>query len=238
MRAKKWPGRLLLIAGLALLAFYLGARIDSAVRSRKQLREFEQARAIATSPPEQPRRASPAVDFSLWSPQRVKAYEESRKAEVGPALAVLRVPKIGLEVPVLAGTDDLSLNRGVGWIAGTARPGGPGNIGIAGHRDGFFRGLKDVAVGDALELRTFHWSETYVVDDIRVVRPQDTFVLKPGKVRSVTLVTCYPFYVLGAARRRYIVHASFQDPATASQAALQQAGPGGAMFHDVRERER
>jgi len=238
MSAKQWSERLLLSAGVALLAVYIGVRIDSAVQSRQQLRSFEQARAAAESDPPRQRTSSPAVDFSLWSPQRMKAYQESRRAEVGPPLAVLRVPKIGLEVPVLDGTDELSLNRGVGWIAGTALPGAPGNVGIAGHRDGFFRGLKDVAVGDSLELQGYDASETFVVDDIRIVRPQDTFVLKPGKARSVTLVTCYPFYVLGAARRRYIVHASLQDAASSGHAAVQQAGAGAAKFGDDRERAR
>jgi len=86
-------------------------------------------------------------DFSLWSATRIKDYKESLTAQIAPAIALLRIPKIQLEVPVLEGTDDLSLNRAVGLIAGTARPGEDGNIGIAGHRDGFFRGLKDIQEG-------------------------------------------------------------------------------------------
>lgn len=233
MRAKQWTERILLGAGVALLAFYVAARIDSAVQSRKPLRSFEQTRDAAGSRPARPQPGSPAVDFSLWSPQRVKACQESRRAEVGPPLAVLRVPKIGLEVAVLQDTDELSLNRGVGWIAGTALPGTPGNVGIAGHRDGFFRGLKDVDVGDALQLQSAYASETFVVDDIRIVAPQDTFVLRPGRARSVTLITCCPFYVLGAARQRYIVHASLQDPAV-----VRQGASGVAWLQDVRERAR
>ena len=232
MRAKRWTERILLGAGLALLAVYAGVRIDGALRSREQVRSFEQERTAAYSDPAPQKRRSPQVDFSLWSPQRVRAYEQSWRAEAGPPLAVLRVPKIGLEVPVLDGTDELSLNRGVGWVAGTARPGFPGNIGIAGHRDGFFRGLKDVGIGDALELESAGGSDTFVVDDVRIVKPQDVFVLKPGRVRSVTLVTCYPFYVLGTAPRRYIVHASLLD----AVAAPQTAGP--ARFQQVRESAR
>lgn len=237
MNWKQWSERLLLSAGVALLVIYIAGRIDSAVQSRKQLRSFEHVRAAYPDPVRQ-RRPSPEVDFSLWSPQRVKAYEESRNAWVRPPLAVLRVPKIGLEVAVLDGTDELSLNRGVGWIAGTALPGAPGNIGIAGHRDGFFRGLKDVEVGDALELQSYHVRETFVVDDISIVRPQDTFVLKPGRVRSVTLVTCYPFYFPGAARQRYIVHASLLDPASPGNMAARQTGAEIPMFPEVRESAR
>jgi LPXTG-site transpeptidase (sortase) family protein len=89
----------------------------------------------------------------------------------------LNIPKIHLEVPVFEGTDDLTLDRGVGRIVGTAHPGQPGNIGIAGHRDGFFRGLKDIAPGEEIELRVHDAVATYVVDQITVVTPQDVSVL-------------------------------------------------------------
>ena len=101
-----------------------------------------------------------------------------------------------------------NLNRGVGRIIGTARPGGPGNIGIAGHRDGFFRGLKDISVGDDVELTTTKERATYIVDQIEIVSPTDVRVLQPRGVSSLTLVTCYPFYFVGDAPNRFIVHAS------------------------------
>ena len=75
------------------------------------------------------------------------------------------------------GTDDVTLNRGVGRITGTARPGQGGNVGIAGHQDGFFRGLKDVVVGDRIELQTPTRTETYQVDQIQIVKPTDVQVL-------------------------------------------------------------
>src|ERR1043166_9320826 len=81
---------------------------------------------------------------SLCSQKRIAAYEQTLTEHTDPPLAVLRIPNVSLEVPVLEGTDDLILNRGVGHIAGTVQPGEDGNIGIAGHRDGFFRVLKDV----------------------------------------------------------------------------------------------
>ena len=106
------------------------------------------------------------------------------------------------------GTDDLVLNRGLGWIVGTARPGDTGNIGIAGHRDGFFRGLKDIAAGDTMELETQGRRATYVVDEIEIVTPEQVEVLKPRAAPAITLVTCYPFYFIGDAPRRFIVHAT------------------------------
>ena len=109
---------------------------------------------------------------------------------------------------MLDGTDNLTLNRAVGRIAGTARPGEPGNLGIAGHRDGFFRGLKDLAPGGELELETLDGAQlVYTVRDIWIVQPEDVHVLDPTPEPSLTLVTCFPFYHVGSAPERYIVRA-------------------------------
>jgi sortase A len=99
----------------------------------------------------------------------------------------------------------LVLNRGAGRITGTARPGEPGNIGIAGHRDGFFRALKDIAVGDSVTLDTGADLVAYVVESIKIVTPADVTVLARTTTPSLTLVTCYPFYFVGDAPHRYIV---------------------------------
>jgi sortase A len=149
------------------------------------------------------------VDFTLWSTKRVQAYKESLvlAKDANLPLAVLRIPKIHLEVPIYNDTDDLTLNRGVGRILGTAQVGEGGNLGIAGHRDGFFRGLKDLGQNDEIELDRVSQSDTYVVDKIEIVSPEDVSVLKPTTVPSMTLVTCFPFYYVGSAPQRYIVHA-------------------------------
>jgi sortase A len=118
---------------------------------------------------------------------------------------VLEIPKLGLEVPVFNGTDDLTLNRGVGRDC--CAPSERGNVGIAGHRDGFFRGLKDIATGDRIELQTQKRTETYRVSEIRITDPTDVRVLEEQGVPALTLVTCYPFYFIGNAPQRYIVRA-------------------------------
>ena len=128
-------------------------------------------------------------------------------ASPAPAIAVLRVPRIGLEVPVFEGTSDANLDRGAGHIEGTPPPGTAGNVGIAGHRDGFFRGLKDVVLGDAMELETRTGTLRFVVDNLTLVGPEDTWVLDDTPSPRVSLVTCYPFYYQGSAPRRYIVQA-------------------------------
>ena len=127
-------------------------------------------------------------------------------------LVVLRIARIHLVVPVLEGTSDVTLNRGVGHIEETAMPGTGGNSGIAGHRDGFFRGLKDVGLGDTIELETLQEKQIYRIDRAWIVDPEDVSVLDPTPEQSITLVTCYPFYFVGSAPQRYIVRAVRAEP--------------------------
>jgi sortase A len=194
-------------AGVALCIVWLAARIHGEVGRRVGLAQFEAART-RPAPPTPSASPSPSiVDDSLWSQKRVQAYKESFGLAFPAPLAVLRIPRARVEVPVLPGTDDATLNRAVGWIQGTARPGEKGNVGIAGHRDGFFRGLKDLSRGDPLTLETKEGPEEYVVDEIRIVSPEEVSVLEETPSSVVTLVTCYPFYFVGDAPSRYIVRA-------------------------------
>jgi sortase A len=122
-------------------------------------------------------------------------------------IALLRIGRVGLEVPVYADTTERNLNRGAGWVKGTAAPDDGGNIAIAAHRDGYFRVLKDVAVGDVLELESITQERLYRVTEISIVEPGDTSSLFATETAAVTLVTCYPFYFVGHAPQRYIVRA-------------------------------
>jgi len=122
-------------------------------------------------------------------------------------MAVLRIPRLRLEVAVLPGTDDATLDRGLGHIDDTALPGADGNSGIAGHRDGFFRGLKDILPGDTIEIDTLDRKQVYRVERAWIVEPSDVSVLDPTPSASLTLVTCYPFYFVGSAPQRFIVRA-------------------------------
>ena len=198
----------LVTLGASLLTFYAVAHIESTVLARIGVQYFEASTTSPTSKKPERKLDSPGVNFGLWSAPRIDAYKRTLAEHLLPALALLRVEKIKLEVPVLEGTDDVTLNRGTGWIRGTARPEEWGNMGIAGHRDGFFRGLKDLKMGDTMDLVTHSRADTYVVDSIQIVNPDDVSVLRPGVARSLTLVTCYPFYFVGSAPQRYVVHAS------------------------------
>ena len=211
----RWLSKLerpLLIFGVLTLGIYLGARVHGIIISRAEVKRFKNQETILRQHGISSRAESP--DFSLWSAKRIDEYQASLSAHFAPAVALLRIPKIHLEVPVLEGTDDLTLNRGVGLISGTARPGEDGNVAIAGHRDGFFRGLKDIAPGDALELATQKETDNYVIDNIVIVEPKDVSILARRPRNSLTLVTCYPFYFVGSAPQRYIVQATMvnSDP--------------------------
>lgn len=202
-----------MVIGLLLIAIFVAAQIYRAAMSRAELRRFRDLQATVT---QQPAKEFPwgnqfKVEFGLWSEQRIAAYERTLAQHVDPPLAVLRIEKVKLEVPVLDGTDELSLTRGVGHIAGTVRPGEEGKVGIAGHRDGFFRVLKDVAPGDLIELQTASRTDTYRVSRIVIVHPDDVSVLQPSGQRSLALVTCYPFYFVGSAPERYIVEAAIAN---------------------------
>ena len=146
-------------------------------------------------------------DLGLWDRPRIDAWRRALDEPAPAPLAVLRIPKIRLEVAILPGTGESRLNRALGHIEDTALPGADGNSGIAGHRDGFFRGLKDIEPDDAIELETLRGKEVYRVERIWVVDPSDVSGLDPTPVRSLTLVTCYPFYYVGPAPQRYIVRA-------------------------------
>ena len=198
--------RLLLIAeatswvlGLAGLLYWGAFQIEVARSSRHDRARFAvlQAASLQAGP----------VDQSLWSSVRINAWRNVSGEPSPPPVAMLRIPKIHLEVPVLPGTDDRTLDHGVGLIENTPEPGTEGNAGIAGHRDGFFRGLKDILPGDLIRVDTLHGSYAYRVERTWVVKPEDVSVLEPTKVPALTLVTCYPFYFQGSAPLRFIVRA-------------------------------
>jgi len=221
--------RLLLIVGVLMLALYMAALIHRTVLAKAELLRFKTQQLVSAAHPHGVALTTTATpDFSLWAEQRIKDYQERLAEHFAPAIAILRIPKIHLEVAVLEGIDDLSLNRGVGHVAGTANPGEDGNMAIAGHRDGFFRGLKDIGLGDTVQMLTPSRTESYVIDRITIVERSDVSVLAPSPRASLTLVTCYPFYFVGSAPKRYIVQASVvnSDPANAHATAQPQSELG------------
>jgi sortase A len=201
--------RALWVCGLVGLVWWGAFHAVGAARTQEDLDRFKALHAADPHAGTASHGSTP--DQSLWSQARVNAWYKALSEPAPAPLAVLRIPKIRLEVAVLPGVDDNTLDRAVGHVEDTAQPGMYGNSGIAGHRDGFFRGLKDVTSGDVIELDTLLGKELYLVEQTWVVNPEDVWVLDETPVRALTLVTCYPFYFIGSAPQRFIVRAVHID---------------------------
>jgi sortase A len=204
--------------GAGLLITCLASTLGAQHGYRSALNSFEGSRAgIAVAAPldgEDPRlhagldHAPP--DQSRWSTERVRQYAEARWDVPITPEAVIRIPSLGLEVPVFPGESEANMTRGAGRITGSPRFGEPGNVSVSSHRDGFFRKLEDIRVGDEIVVATHAASYHYVVAEIRITEPTDTVVLWPGEVPELTLVTCYPFNFIGRAPQRYVVRAELR----------------------------
>lgn len=125
----------------------------------------------------------------------------------GAVIGRLEIAQLGLSVPVLEDYDPATLVRGVGHVRGTAVPGGLGNLVLAGHRDTFFRPLRGIHRGMAIEVADAGGRWRYNVDSTEIVSPDQVRVLDVGSRPELTLITCYPFDFIGAAPMRFIVHA-------------------------------
>lgn len=206
-----------IIAGLVLLAFYAALRIHSMITFRAALRELQQdnqaepANSQKAEPTLLPSDSSHAAVGAAAPETEMNVPPATAGKQAGAALALLRIPALQMEVPVLEGTDVFTLNSGVGRIAGTALPGQPGNIGIAGHRDSYFHELKRISKGDTVQLVFKGHTDTYVVDTIEITSPEDVSVLQPSPQPELTLVTCWPFSFIGPAPRRFVVRASLKQ---------------------------
>jgi sortase A len=136
-------------------------------------------------------------------------------------LGRLRIPRLHVAAMVREGADSRTLRMAIGHIPGTALPGKTGNVGLAGHRDTFFRALSNIEKDDAIDFETDSGTFRYVVESTRIVSPRDVSVLTASSGRTLTLVTCYPFYYVGSAPKRFIVRA-----VQVNQQASAAAAPG------------
>jgi sortase A len=149
----------------------------------------------------------PQIAFSIPKP----ALTFHRGDHVGR----IEIPRLGVSVPVYEGDDAAILDRGAGHVPGTALPGDDGNTCIAAHRDKFFRAPRFIQPHDEIVLQTGEGELKYIVNSTQIVNPSDTQELMPAPNRDLTLVTCYPFFYVGSAPHRFIVHA-VREPSTNS----------------------
>lgn len=185
----RWTRRVLVITGLLALSYVALTLLDA---------RLYQAQAVQT------------LESQIHAEQQHRSAVTRHAVKEGDVLGRIEIPRIGVAVAVLQGTTSRTLRLGVGHIDGTALPGESGNIGIAGHRDTFFRNLKDIRGGDEIILQTISGIYRYDVDWIQITGPSDGGIIADKTESALTLVTCYPFHYIGAAPERYVVHARRQ----------------------------
>lgn len=193
-KVRRWIEGVLLSVGLLLLGVWGGAQLASRLSQAWENRSFDLKKQEAPAP----------------------AASKTRAPKRGDVLGRLSIPRLGLSSMVREGDDEGILSLAVGHIPGTSLPGQAGNAAVAAHRDTIFRALRNIKKDDVIHFETMNGTLDYEVDSIKLVMPDDVSVLKPGKRPQLTLVTCYPFYYVGAAPQRFIVSAHELPAGTAA----------------------
>ena len=183
-RALEWMRRLLFAAGVSLLGYCAYVLADAHAFQAKQRRQLEQLLVIRTSSP--------------GAPTTVAA---------GGLIGRIEIARLSFSAIVVEGTSAKTLRRAIGHIEGTALPGQTGNTGLSGHRDTFFRPLRNIRRNDTITVTTLLGQYRYRVLSTKVVRPSDIGVLEHTGNEILTLITCYPFYFVGPAPARFVVRA-------------------------------
>jgi sortase A len=241
----RWTAPLLLfLIGCFALGYYAYDILDARFFQDDQSRQFDQAlrdahedsahsSASEQSPAdqlhaealadlksrEQKTSVSPVMP-SFAESAAANTPEQSHSAAGNIPLGRIEIASVGLTAMIQEGTSNRTLQRGVGHITGTALLGKSGNVGLAGHRDTFFRKLRNIHQGDEIRLTTLTGSLLYRVDLISIVEPEDSSVLRDSGESILTLVTCYPFSYIGPAPKRFIVRARQVPSASAPIAAI------------------
>jgi len=209
-RTLHWAHRALFVCAILLLGYCGFVLADSWVFQGRESSDLDR----------QLRDQRVASDSTLRSEPSA-----SRKGAPGAAthglIGRIEIPRLLLSVVVVEGIGSATLRRVVGHIPGTALPGQPGNVGLAGHRDTLFRPLKDLRVNDEIQFTTPRGDFRYEVESLRIVDPDDTGVLAASGENVLTLVTCYPFYYIGPAPKRWIVRARQVSPPTLARATVE-----------------
>jgi len=189
----RWIQRLLFVLAISLLGYGAFVLTDAWMFQNREGRRLN--RLIRQQPPADRARKGRAPGVS---PPDVATDD---------IIGRIVIPRLGMSVMIAEGVDRLTLRRAAGHIPGTALPGAPGNVAISGHRDTFFRPLRNIRSHDIITLTTPLGEYRYRVVSTRITGPSDIAVLRPGEKQTLTLITCYPFYFVGSAPRRYVVRA-------------------------------
>ncbi|MGA2116737.1 MAG: class D sortase [Bryobacteraceae bacterium] len=201
LRTLKWAQRALFACAVLLLGYCGFALADTWIFQRRETMDLDRLLSERRS-----------AAGSTAQPEFHISHKGVPAAAMHGLIGRIEIPRLLFSAIVVEGVDSTNLRRAVGHIPGTALPGEPGNVGLAGHRDTFFRTLKDLGPGDEIQLSTPGATFKYVVELLVVVEPDNVGVLAPSAENVLTLVTCYPFSYIGAAPRRWIVRARQVSP--------------------------
>ncbi|HEY1204109.1 MAG: class D sortase [Bryobacteraceae bacterium] len=196
-RILKWAQRALWVCAVVLLGYSGFVLVDAWAFQRRE-----------------------GMDLDRLLSDRRAASEGTPVSATNGLIGRMVIPRLGLSAVVVEGIGRTTLRRGVGHIPGTALPGEPGNVGLSGHRDTFFRPLKDLRIKDEIQFSTLKGDFKYEVESLRVVEPRSVGVLASSKENVLTLVTCYPFFYIGAAPRRFVVRARQVSPQALARASV------------------
>jgi sortase A len=201
----RFAQRLFLWLGVAALAYAGGMATYAGIYQQHQSWKFEHARVSAIARNHEQQEVAPPTVIKAAIAEEI--VEEAIDLREGGLVGKLEVPRIGISVMVFQGLEKGTLLVGAGHVPGTPLPGAEGNVAIAAHRDTFFRKLEGIMTGDSIQFATVRGTYEYVVDSTEIVDPENTQVMESRARPELTLITCYPFYFVGAAPKRFIVHA-------------------------------
>jgi sortase A len=204
----RWSRRLFYTIGIVALGYVGFVLADAKFYQAYQARRFREELSSAKLPIGNDGHPLP-VPAEANRAQTDSFHTTGRE---GTPVGQIEISRIGLTAMIVEGTEDATLRLGVGHITGTALPGQEGNIAMAGHRDTFFRPLRNILKDDEIKLTTLNGSYRYVVDSTKVVGPEEIGVLYNSHEAILTLVTCYPFNYIGSAPQRFIVRAHRLQP--------------------------
>ncbi len=204
----RWSQYLFFIIGILALSYCGFALLDARLYQDYQTRRFQKALKDSRPSIGSGEHLYPSpLPTALAEANSAKAESLGIAGRGGYPLGRIEISTIGLAAMILEGTDERTLRRAVGHFPGTPLPGQQGNVAIAGHRDTFFRALRNILKDDEITLTTLNGSYRYRVDSTKVVDPEDTEVLDDSDNAILTLVTCYPFDFVGSAPKRFVVRA-------------------------------
>jgi LPXTG-site transpeptidase (sortase) family protein len=209
----RWLEGGLLLLGLVLVGVWLVSSIETRAFQTTESRKLDAAvrQEKSSGPPTPGAAKSPAAQVSAKSAAasvtaKSAAVPGSARAAKG-VLGRIEIPRLRISGMIAEGTDKGTLKRAVGHVVSTAQPGEVGNVGLAAHRDGLFRGLGGVRKNDLVRIVTIRGTYTYRVEWMAVVEPHRVDVLDSTAEPSITLITCYPFDFIGHAPKRFVVRA-------------------------------